>query len=234
MTDSIAAAPAAANTPAAPAEADARKASAKAKSALDADFQAFLQLLTAQLENQDPLKPMESTEFVAQLATFSSVEQQVQSNASLEAILATLSGAASASLADWIGKEVRAAAPANFAGAPIEVAFEAPAGATRAELVVRDERGAEVSRAPVDPRSGTATWSGEVDGAPALHGAYAFTVESWRGEEALDPAPGRVFAEVIEVRLGEEGPELVFAGGVVTPVGEVDAVRRAGLADAAD
>ena len=44
------------------------------------DYQSFLKLLMAQMKNQDPTKPMESTEYVAQLATFSQVEQSVQMN----------------------------------------------------------------------------------------------------------------------------------------------------------
>ncbi|MEM9988284.1 MAG: flagellar hook capping FlgD N-terminal domain-containing protein, partial [Pseudomonadota bacterium] len=44
------------------------------------EFNQFLQLLTAQVENQDPLEPLDSTQFVEQLATFSSLEEQVQTN----------------------------------------------------------------------------------------------------------------------------------------------------------
>ena len=52
----------------------------------------FLTLLTTQIENQDPLEPLDSTGFVEQLATFSALEQQVQSNTYLEEILAALRG----------------------------------------------------------------------------------------------------------------------------------------------
>ena len=45
-----------------------------------ADFQTFLTMLTAQLKNQDPLSPMESTDFAIQLATFAGVEQQALGN----------------------------------------------------------------------------------------------------------------------------------------------------------
>ncbi|MEL6750806.1 MAG: flagellar hook assembly protein FlgD [Pseudomonadota bacterium] len=51
------------------------------------DYDAFLQLLVAEMKNQDPTKPMESSAFISQLASFSAVEQQVQGNARLDALL---------------------------------------------------------------------------------------------------------------------------------------------------
>lgn len=52
----------------------------------------FLSLLTAQVQNQDPLEPLDATAFTEQLATFSSLEQQVQSNRLLQGILDALNG----------------------------------------------------------------------------------------------------------------------------------------------
>lgn len=49
----------------------------------------FLKLLLAQMQNQDPLKPIDSTEYVSQLATFSNVEQGIKQNAKLDQILIT-------------------------------------------------------------------------------------------------------------------------------------------------
>jgi flagellar basal-body rod modification protein FlgD len=51
------------------------------------DYQSFLKLLVAEMKNQDPTSPMESTDYVAQLATFSQVEQSVQMNTKLDNIL---------------------------------------------------------------------------------------------------------------------------------------------------
>lgn len=51
------------------------------------DYDAFLKLLVAELKNQDPTKPMESTEYIAQLASFSSVEQTIQTNEKLDKLL---------------------------------------------------------------------------------------------------------------------------------------------------
>jgi len=54
-----------------------------------ATYNNFLKLLMAQMKNQDPTEPMKSTDYMAQLATFSQVEQSVQSNAKLDALLAS-------------------------------------------------------------------------------------------------------------------------------------------------
>ncbi len=56
-------------------------------SAAALDYDTFLKLLVAQMKNQDPTKPMDSTEYVAQLATFSQVEQTIQMNTRLDSLL---------------------------------------------------------------------------------------------------------------------------------------------------
>jgi len=52
-----------------------------------ADYQSFLKLLVAEMKNQDPTKPMDSTQYIAQLASFSQVEQSVQINTKLDQML---------------------------------------------------------------------------------------------------------------------------------------------------
>ena len=77
-----------------------------AMSDLSNDFDSFLKLLTAQVANQDPLKPMDSTTFVTQLAQLSQVEQSVKANTNLEQIAAKLSAAADLSGIQLIGRDV--------------------------------------------------------------------------------------------------------------------------------
>ncbi len=60
---------------------------ATAKSKTSVDYQSFLKLLIAEMKNQDPTQPMDSTQYVAQLATFSQVEQAMQTNSKLDSIL---------------------------------------------------------------------------------------------------------------------------------------------------
>jgi flagellar basal-body rod modification protein FlgD len=56
-------------------------------SASNLDYDSFLKLLTAQMKFQDPTKPMDSTQFVAQLASFSNVEQSIKMNSKLDALI---------------------------------------------------------------------------------------------------------------------------------------------------
>lgn len=86
------------------------------------DFETFLTLLTAQMRNQDPLKPMDSTAFVAQLASFSSVEQQIETNAKLDEILDAFSGSPTTQLTEWIGKEVSRGE--SISDTPTEIIFD--------------------------------------------------------------------------------------------------------------
>lgn len=63
------------------------KNAATTASAAALDYNTFLSLLVEQMKNQDPTKPMDSTEYVAQLATFSNVEQSIQTNTNLTELL---------------------------------------------------------------------------------------------------------------------------------------------------
>jgi flagellar basal-body rod modification protein FlgD len=63
--------------------------SSSSKSTSTASYDNFLKLLMTQMKNQDPTDPMKSTDYMAQLATFSQVEQTVKSNEKLDALLAS-------------------------------------------------------------------------------------------------------------------------------------------------
>jgi flagellar basal-body rod modification protein FlgD len=81
------------------------------------NYESFLKLLVAQMKNQDPTEPMDSTQYVAQLATFSQVEQTVQSNAKLEQILQS----SALSQADSIIGRAITSADGNTSGTVAEV-----------------------------------------------------------------------------------------------------------------
>ena len=62
-------------------------ATATAQQSATLDYNAFLRLLIAEMKNQDPTKPIDSAQYISQLASFSSVEQAVQTNAKLDALM---------------------------------------------------------------------------------------------------------------------------------------------------
>ena len=196
-------------------------------SALTSDFETFLNLLTAQLKNQDPLNPMESTEFVAQIAQFSSVEQQVKTNDALTRIEASLNGGGG--LTQWLGAEVEAAAALRFDGSPVSLRYDADPEAAQATLSVVDEDGALVSLSAIQPGQSRIEWDGKrSNGDAASEGFYRFSViqSDADGEQTTEDARG--FAAVVETRLGDSGDvDLILEGGDQVSASTVVAARQA-------
>ncbi len=192
------------------------------------DFETFLSLLTAQLRNQDPLKPVESTQFVAQLASFSAVEQQVQSNTKLENILEALASGATGGLSQWIGQEVRNPGSAPYENAPLDVHYLTPPGADQAEMLVFDENNSIVARQNVDVNATSAEWSGMLtDGTQAVAGAlYRFEINSSAEGQIIASTSGSVFSTVQEVRKVNGQPVLYFADGSQMLASDVEALRN--------
>lgn len=194
---------------------------------ISSDFETFLRMLTTQMENQDPLNPIESADFAVQLATFSSVEQQVQTNDLLRDLAARMGTGEIGQLAGWVGMEARAAAPVYFAGEPIALDIDTAPGADSATLIVRDEAGRVVERLPVPAGGGPVTWDGRSEtGEQFLEGLYSFEVESRAGEAVLGTKPVEVYAAVDEARIEDGAVVLVFAGGGTAPAASVTAIRN--------
>jgi flagellar basal-body rod modification protein FlgD len=168
---------------------------------LSSDFETFLKMLTVQVQNQDPLNPMDSTEYATQLATFSSVEQQVQGNTLLREISTALNGGALQQLSGWIGMEGLVRAPARFTGAPLAIRPEPVEGADRAVLVVRDGTGTETQRFDIDPGQTNVLWGGaDSQGNLLPTGIYRFEIESYEGDTLLATTQAQVYSRIEEVR----------------------------------
>jgi flagellar basal-body rod modification protein FlgD len=197
--------------------------------ALSADFEVFLQMLTTQLKYQDPLSPMESSEFAVQLATFAGVEQQVLGNELLSGMSAQMATSNMAEVAGWIGQEVRVASPVAFDGKPITISPNPAAIADRAELVVRDSGGAELSRMAIPVSADPVDWAGvTTDGAPLPSGTYRFEVVSYSGDEEILRETAEVYATVVEVRSQDGVNILMLDGGIGVPASAVSAIRSTG------
>lgn len=208
----LTATPAAATTP--------RKAAA-----ISSDFETFLKMLTVQMQNQDPLNPIDSTDYAVQLATFSGVEQQVRTNQILSDLSSLLGGSGLGQAAQWIGKDVLAVAPASFEGRPLTVEVPQARRAEGLSLIVRDNGGAVVATHPVPAGASRLDWSGtDASGHELPSGSYRFSVRNAAGE-SYEETPAAVFARVSEVKSGEAGLIFTMPGGIEVPFSEVTGVR---------
>lgn len=196
--------------------------------ALASDFETFLKMLTIQLKNQDPLNPVDSSEYAVQLATFSSVEQQVQTNDLLKSLATQLGASDMAQMGAWVGMEVRAPAARAFDGAsPLALRTETAPTADRAQLVVTSASGREVQRLDLPARGGDVQWSGrDAFGYAMLPGLYNFSVESFLGEDLLATTPVQSFSRIVEARIQDGQPLLVTAEGATVSASQVTAMRN--------
>lgn len=181
---------------------------------LASDFETFIRLLTTQAENQDPLEPIDATEYASQLAQFSMVEQQVKGNDILSALSSQLGAGNMAQLASWIGMEARSTTPAFFDGNPISVASKPAPNAEEVNLVVKDARGAEVQRNALPLAAQEVVWAGvSSDGAPFPNGQYSFTIESRARGEVISTTPAQTYARITEARIEQGETVLIVEGG---------------------
>lgn len=201
---------------------------AEASPTTASDFETFLKMLTAQMKYQDPLNPVDSTDYATQLATFSSVEQAVLTNDLLKSLTVQMSTSGLAEMAALVGKEARTTAPAFFDGQPIKLFPEASPIADIAEVVVRNEAGDEVQRMAISPVAETADWAGvNADGTPMAAGLYSFEVVSMSNGEVIAQTPIATYNKVVEVRLEGTQTMLVLEGGFSVPSNQVSALRDA-------
>ncbi|MEL7028576.1 MAG: flagellar hook assembly protein FlgD [Pseudomonadota bacterium] len=176
------------------------------------DFSTFLTLLTAQLQNQDPLEPLETNEFTSQLVEFSSVEQQIRQNDNLETLIALQSGSSAYAAVDYIGKVVTA--PGDTTTLVNNRAFRqlvSPGGASAVELRVLDSAGQLVYSTPGQTSAGAHTlyWDGVgSNGQPQPDGEYRLNVIAT--DQELNSKPSTVqFRDVVGgVDLTEDDPVL--------------------------
>lgn len=194
----------------------------------NSDFQTFLKMLTTQITNQDPLNPMEGSDFAVQLATFSGVEQQVRTNDLLSALAGQLSGGLGR-VADWIGKDIRTTAPVQFSGAPLSLSIAPAPDAQNAVLVVYDSAGRVVSREAIGTGAGDVDWVGrDAQGKMLPAGRYTFQLESWRADDMIASSAVGAYAKVVGAEMTPSGLRLSLPGGATTMEQDVTALRIAG------
>ena len=192
---------------------------------LTSDFEVFLQMLTTQARYQDPLEPIDSSEYAAQLAQFSMVEQQVQTNELMGQLVSALNTSEAGNLADWIGLDALTTAPVNFDGSAVTVVPSPPAGAEEMFLVVKDSLGNAVDTRQVSVSSAPITWAGPANGQTVPNGAYTFEIETRANGEILQTDAAPAYGRVMETRLVDGQMQVIMASGETVSSSDVLGLR---------
>ncbi|MFQ6546881.1 flagellar hook capping FlgD N-terminal domain-containing protein [Aestuariibius sp. 2305UL40-4] len=193
---------------------------------ISSDFETFLNMLTTQLENQDPLNPVDSADYAAQLAQFSAVEQQVLTNDLLETLIQQSQVTGLSDMAGWVGMEARATGAAHFNGAPVRLVPDPSPLAQSTVLIVTNSAGQEVAVEPLPSGGGEIDWVGyDEDGRPLPPGEYTFRIESTANGEIIEREAVAHYTRVNEVRVEGGVNVAILAGGVSVPATEITALR---------
>jgi len=122
-------------------------ASQESREQLVENFDTFLELLVAQIQNQDPTNPIETETFTQQLVQFSELEQSIQSNDNLETILRSIESQNAASVVSYIGSTVNAQGnTAVLRNGEANFTLQSSALVPEAQIIIRDNLGAIVSQ----------------------------------------------------------------------------------------
>lgn len=156
---------------------------------LAGDLDAFLLLLTTQLQNQDPLSPLEPTEFTDQLVSFAAVEQAIASNKNLEDLLSLQNSTFAASVVGFIGTQISAQSnqlPLQDGAAKFTYTLNEPSANTI--ISITDQFGKNMLTVPGDRSGGTHdfTWDGkDAFGAQQPDGPYTVSVTAVGGNQEV-------------------------------------------------
>ncbi|MCT4557789.1 MAG: flagellin biosynthesis protein FlgD [Pelagimonas sp.] len=200
--------------------------SVESQTTLSSDFETFLQMLTVQMQNQDPLNPVDSTEYATQLATFSAVEQQALTNELLIDLTEKITGSVLQEYSSWLGMEALVQKDVFYGGAPISVRPEYATGADKAELLIRDSDDNIVQRFDVDVSQDSIVWGGyDENGDQLPFGNYRFEVASYNGETLLNSQTAPVFSRIGEVRAEGNNVLLTLSDGSEVSPGQISSLR---------
>ncbi|BDW98918.1 flagellar hook assembly protein FlgD [Maricaulis maris] len=203
---------------------------ANSQTGLADNFEMFLTLLTEQMKNQDPLNPLDSTQFVNQLVDFSSVEQQIAQNQNLESLLLLQSAAAQSSSVSYIGRLATAETPqATLQNGSANWEYTLPSDATSSSIIIRDDNDRIVARRDGETSTGSHdfAWDGLGDGGAALdEGVYSLEVIAQDSDGENLAVNIQAAARVTGVDLS--GSEVIVEmGGIRVPLSSVMSIKEA-------
>jgi flagellar basal-body rod modification protein FlgD len=182
------------------------------------NFDTFLQLLTTQLKNQNPLDPLDTNAFTQQLVQFTGVEQQLKTNEFLEAMMTSTQTANNSQAVSYVGKIVTASGTKTEmvdSAATWHFAVDKKADIT---ATVRDANGNVVftKTGPVNEGESVFTWDGiDNDGRQRPDGTYSVTIEARDSSGKIVDVATEMTGEVTGIDFSGSEPVLIVGGARV-------------------
>ncbi|HTW33495.1 MAG TPA: flagellar hook capping FlgD N-terminal domain-containing protein [Rhizomicrobium sp.] len=196
---------------------------------LSGNMNTFLTLLTTQLQNQDPLSPMDSTQFTQQLVEYSQVEQQINTNTNLQSLISLQQAGAGAASVGYLGKEVtvtNGSAALTNGSATWNYSLASSAAATT--LTVTNSSGQTVYSGSGATASGsnTFTWNGQDNnGNQMADGTYTLAVTATDANGNAVTTNVTSTGTVSEINLSGSSPQLMI-GSLAVPLTAVSLIQN--------
>jgi flagellar basal-body rod modification protein FlgD len=207
--------------------------SGNALTKLSSDLNDFLQLLTTQLQNQDPLSPMDSTQFTAQLVAFTGVEQQIGTNSKLDTLIGVDQGSQLAGAANFIGDTVQAPSSSislDSSGVASQIGYNLPSAASAVTITISDSSGNTVSsgNGPTTQGPNIVAWNGQDSSGNTLAaGTYTFTVSALdQSQNQMSNVTTSIVGTVTNVASSSTGGTQLSIGSVTVPLSTVTSVQK--------
>jgi flagellar basal-body rod modification protein FlgD len=194
------------------------------KTKLSTDLNSFLTLLTSQLKNQDPLSPMDSTQFTNQLVQFSQVEQQININSNLSNLIGLTQQSIAGNVVNYIGKTIEG--PSNQApltNGQMKASYNLSATAGSVTIAVKDGAGNIVYSKVGATEAGVHEfdWDGkDNNGIQQPDGTYSLTVTALGADGATVDTGTTVFGKVTGVTT-TNGDTTLLIGNIGIPLKNV-------------
>jgi flagellar basal-body rod modification protein FlgD len=195
-----------------------------AASSLTQNFNTFLTLLTTQLQNQDPLSPLDTNQFTQQLVSFSQVEQQINTNSNLQQLISLQSASESISALPVVGQNIEYnSATAPMTNGSANYVYSLPSDATATELEVTDPNGNVVYAQQGQTAAGTYTfnWNGQTNaGVQMPDGNYTLVIKA-TGANNTSITPSISSVGAVSAVGVVNGTASFTVGGMSVPMSEL-------------
>lgn len=204
----------------------------KDSSVLSANFDQFLTLLTTQMKYQDPLNPMESTEFTNQLVQYSQVEQQIKSNDYLEQVASYTEAYEVVEALGYVGLQIKHDGDTfKYGGGEngsIAMSYSIDEDATINTITIKDNEGNTVITADGELSAGDYifAWDGmDAEGEAAPAGVYTIEVNALNQAGKNITATTIVPGYVEGIQTADDGSMELIVNGKYVPLADVDSAR---------